>query len=83
MSIFDNPAFYVSIFSSICFIASEMLPFIPTQGNGIIHAIALCLSSYNKPAEKTPNNTDLDQIINRLDTINTKLESNMKLSRIV
>ena len=49
MSSYENPAFYISIFSSICLVASEILPFVPVQGNGIIHAILQCLSSFNKP----------------------------------
>jgi len=48
MSIFENPSFYVSIFTSVCFVASEILPFIPNTGNGIVHSILECLSSYNK-----------------------------------
>lgn len=49
MSIYNNPSTYISIFSSICLVASEILPFIPIKGNGIIHAILECLSSLNKP----------------------------------
>jgi len=48
MSIYDNPSFYISIFSSICFAASEILPFVPVKGNGIIHSILLCLSFFDK-----------------------------------
>jgi hypothetical protein len=47
MSLFDNPSFYISIFSSVCFLCSELLPFVPTEGNGIVHAIVLFLSKYN------------------------------------
>jgi hypothetical protein len=48
MSVFTNPSFYVSIFSSICFICSEILPFLPTDCNGLTHSIILMLSQYNK-----------------------------------
>ena len=48
MSIFGNPSFYVSIFSSVCFLASEILPFLPTNGNGILHTIVKLLSDCNK-----------------------------------
>jgi hypothetical protein len=47
-SVFTNPSFYISIFSSICFITSEILPFLPIKANGILHAILVCLSDYNK-----------------------------------
>lgn len=42
----DNPQFYVSVFSSVCFVCSEILPFLPIKSNGILHAILLFLSSY-------------------------------------
>ena len=48
MSIYDNPSFYISIFSSVCFAASEILPFVPIKGNGIIHSILVCLSFFDK-----------------------------------
>ena len=48
MSIYDNPSFYISIFSSVCFAASEILPFVPIKGNGIIHSILSCLSFFDK-----------------------------------
>jgi len=48
MSIYDNPSFYISIFSSVCFAASEILPFVPVKGNGIIHSILVCLSFFDK-----------------------------------
>lgn len=47
-SVFTNPSFYISIFSSVCFVASEILPFLPIKANGILHAILVCLSDYNK-----------------------------------
>ena len=73
----DNPTFYISIFSSVCFVASEILPFLPVQGNGIIHAIVKCLNSYNKFKDDT-NKDDvnikdisdkIDKVIERLDVI--------------
>ena len=57
MSIYDNPSFYISIFSSVCFVASEILPFVPVQANGILHAVLLCLSSFNKPQPQVINTT--------------------------
>jgi len=56
MSVYTSPTFYVSIFSSVCFIASEILPFIPMEGNGILHTIVAFLSSFNKPANNEETN---------------------------
>jgi len=78
-SVLDNPSFYISIFSSICFVTSEILPFLPVKGNGIIHAILECLSSYNKNKETTENpiNNDienkLDQVLEKLDKIHGEI----------
>ena len=47
-SILDNSYFYISIFSSMCFVASEILPFLPSKSNGILHAVLLFLANYNK-----------------------------------
>lgn len=75
MSIYDNPSFYISIFSSICFVASEILPFVPVKGNGIVHSILVCLSSFNKepPNDTTTKNTiTVDQ--KDIKDLNTKLD---------
>lgn len=55
MSIFENPSFYVSIFSSVCFLISEVLPFLPIESNGVAHAILVGLSSYYKNPSKNSN----------------------------
>lgn len=73
-SIFDNPSFYISIFSSVCFVVSETLPFLPIKGNGIVHAILECLSSYNKPDDKTTDNPISNDIENKLDQVLEKLD---------
>jgi hypothetical protein len=52
MSIFNNPSFYISIASSIGFIVSEILPFIPMKSNGVLHALLVCISQY-KPQQQT------------------------------
>ena len=78
MSVFENPSFYVSIFSSVCFLASEILPFLPTNGNGILHTIVKLLSDCNKEPkiekekeEKDETELDLDSKINSiLDKLN-------------
>ena len=56
MSVYTSPTFYFSIFSSVCFLASEILPFIPMEGNGILHTIVEFLSSFNKPANNKETN---------------------------
>jgi len=56
MSVYTSPTFYVSIFSSVCFLASEILPFIPIEGNGILHSIVSFLSSFNKPTNNEDKN---------------------------
>lgn len=56
-SVFTNPSFYISIFSSVCFVASEILPFLPIKANGILHAILVCLSDYSGKSNPTPKNT--------------------------
>ncbi len=61
MSILENPGFYVSIFSGICFIASEILPFLPTKGNGILHSIVKLLSDCNKQQKNKNVNEDEDE----------------------
>lgn len=43
MSSIVNPAFFVSIISSIGFICSEILPLLPIKSNGLIHSILLLL----------------------------------------
>ena len=77
-SIFDNPSFYISIFSSVCFVISEILPFLPIKGNGIVHAILECLSSYNKDNkkqdDKTTDNPISNDIENKLDKVLEKLD---------
>jgi hypothetical protein len=70
MSVFANPSFYVSIFSSICFIASEILPFLPTNGNGLFHSIIMFLSKHNKVE---PKDTRIDDIENKINSIIDKI----------
>lgn len=79
MSVFENPSFYVSIFSGVCFIASEILPFLPTEGNGIFHTIIKLLSNYNKQPKNVIGNEDeriedleekINSILDKLNNIN-------------
>ena len=81
MSIFDNPSFYISIFSSICFAASEILPFLPTKGNGILHAILECLSKYNKTqAQIEEEAKDIRELNAKIDILMTKLNTSLNTS---
>lgn len=57
--------FYISIFTSICFVSSEILPFLPTKGNGLIHSIVEYLSSKNT----IPTTSNLEEINKKLDKI--------------
>jgi hypothetical protein len=49
----SNPSFYISVVSSIAFGVSEVLPFFSNKSNGIVHSIAVYLSSMK-------NNTVID-----------------------
>jgi hypothetical protein len=66
MSVFENPSFYIAIFSSICFVASEILPFIPIEANGILHSLLLCLSK-RSPVKtgdvRPPEDLDLHKLV--------------------
>ena len=78
MSILYNSTFYISIFSSICFAASELLPFLPIKGNGILHAIIDCLSKYNKtPKEIEDENKDVRALNEKLDILISKLNTTL------
>jgi hypothetical protein len=49
----DNISFIIAIASSVGLISSEILPFIPIKGNGILHSIFFYLSKLNmKSSEK-------------------------------
>ena len=74
MSIFENPSFYVSIFSGVCFIASEILPFLPTNGNGILHTIIIILSKYNKQP-KIENKNVIGNEDERIEDLEEKINS--------
>lgn len=74
MSIFENPSFYISIFSGICFIASEILPFLPTKGNGILHSIIKLLSDYNKQ-QKIENKNINENEDEKIENLEEKIRS--------
>lgn len=88
-SIFDNSYFYVSIFSSACFLASEILPFLPNNSNGILHAVLLFLSSYNKNKEvnetnKSKENNENESSENNQINLTSEFNNlNIKLDKIL
>jgi hypothetical protein len=78
MSMFENPTFYVSIFSSICFVASEILPFLPTKGNGIFHTVIELLSKYNKTKPQIEDeNKDVKILNEKMDILISKLSTSL------
>lgn len=62
-----DATFYISIFSTICFVSSEILPFLPTKGNGLVHTVVEFLSSKNTIIPTTSAN--LEEINKKLDKI--------------
>jgi len=75
MSMIENPSFYISIFSGICFIASEIMPFLPTNGNGILHSIVKLLSNYNKRPNTKPEDKRIDDLEEKIRSILDKLDN--------
>ena len=77
-----NISFIIAIASSIGLISSEILPFIPIKGNGILHSIFFYLSKLN--GEKKDNHDDVTKKINiedkefldKLDKIEKKIDKN-------
>lgn len=55
MSSILNPAFFVSIISSIGFICSEILPLLPIKSNGLIHSIILLLQKQTTEEKESSN----------------------------
>jgi len=79
----DNISFIIAIASSIGLISSEILPFIPLEGNGVIHTCFLYLSKLKKSDNNTkiqPKQTDekIDdkEFLDKLDKIEKKLDKN-------
>lgn len=83
----DNISFIIAIASSIGLISSEILPFIPMNGNGVIHSCFLYLSKL-KPNSKNDENVkkeeekniitidDNKEFLEKLDKIEKKLDKN-------
>lgn len=92
MSMFDNPSFYISLISSVAFISSEILPFLPIKSNGIVHAIIQACANLNVKEQqvvshkKENENKDVVITINDINDIKDKLNSiieNMKPKPII
>ena len=67
---YDNISFIIAIASSVGLISSEILPFIPIEGNGILHSIFFYLSKLNnlKSLEKEKSNEkEKEKIIEKND----------------
>ena len=79
MSIFANPGFYVSIFSGVCLIASEILPFLPTKGNGILHTVIKLLGNYSKKPVTETEEKRIDDLEEKISSILDKLNNINKL----
>lgn len=74
----QDPSFYIAIFTSVFFFASELLPFIPIKSNGIIHLIIECLKKIRDNSAKKNqeiDNENTNSIINiKLNNINKKID---------
>jgi len=85
MSILNNPSFYISIASSIGFIVSEILPFIPIKSNGVLHAILVCISQYKPQQQTIKNNLIVSKnciMINLDDDNDIKTKLNLILEKL-
>ena len=80
----DNISFIIAIASSIGLISSEILPFIPIEGHGVIHTCFLYLSKLKKTnnnnskkeTEEKEEKIDDKEFLERLDKIEKKLDKN-------
>ena len=79
-----NISFIIAIASSIGLISSEILPFIPIKGNGILHSIFFYLSKLNGEKKdnhdddvtKKINIEDDKEFLDKLDKIEKKIDKN-------
>jgi len=69
-----DATFYISIFSTVCFVSSEILPFLPTKGNGLFHSVIEYLSSKNTIVPTSF--TNLEEINKKLDKIIVIIDKN-------
>jgi len=80
MSISDisnNIAIISSIVTGVGFIASEILPFLPCEANGIIHSVVTCLSKLKQSDDSGIN----ENMIKKLSKEGTEIEEILKISR--
>jgi hypothetical protein len=75
----SNPSFYISVVSSIAFGVSEVLPFFSNKSNGIVHSIAVYLSSMkNNTVIDNKNPIELKEVViikDKLDKIIDLIEN--------
>ena len=61
----------------------ELLPFLPTKANGIIHAIMLGLKKAKISRIKTPGEKKLDLVLAKLEALQEIQETGSKIDRVV
>ena len=75
----DNISFIIEIISGVGFISSEILPFIPIKGNGILHSICFYLSKLNNNNSKDEESVIKDkEFLDKLDKIIQTMDENDK-----
>ena len=65
----SDPSFYISIVSSLAFGVSEVLPFFSNKSNGIVHSIAVFLSSIKKNNTITDNSKNKNTVIEMTEVV--------------
>jgi hypothetical protein len=78
MSISDNIALISSIVTGIGFIASEILPFLPCEANGIIHSVVTCLSKL-KQSDNSSINEKFSKEVEEILKISRTLDENLRI----
>jgi hypothetical protein len=61
----DNPTFYISIISTVGVLISELLPFLPVQANGVIHAICGFLNIVKQEPNSLESDLDYTRVENK------------------
>lgn len=83
-----NPAFFVSIISSIGFICSEILPLLPIKSNGLIHTIILLLQKQTTEEKESSNvsskiHKNLDEYEKEIKSVKERRNSIIESSGVV
>lgn len=82
MSAWQNPSFYISIFSTVCLVASEILPFVPVESNGLLHSILVILSKYS-PKNTTGVTPVVEDKPIHQEILDDKLEIKDKIDKVL